>query len=111
MEQRGTRVSLRAVIGGLCVPGYVRFLWEANDAGRTSWLVIGYLSLASLAGAGFVWMRLQTRGAPERRCWQRWLIDTMKLAGTLVVVGCLVFIAVRCHAILADRRSAGKTRP
>src|SRR5437870_148642 len=106
MQQRGTRVSLRAVIGGLCVPGYVRFLWESHEAGRTAWLVIGYLALAVLATAGFVWMRAQTRDAPERRCWQRWLIETMKLAGTLVVVGCIVFIAVRCQTILSERMSA-----
>jgi hypothetical protein len=103
MQRPGPRVSLRAVIGGMCVPGFVHFMWDAHHDGQTRWLVLGYAALVTVCAAGLIWMLIRTRHNRSQRGWQRWLLDTMKLAGTVVAAGILIFIVTRSVSILAGQ--------
>ena len=103
MQRQGQRVSLRAVVGGMCVPGYVHFMRDAHHDGQTRWVMLGYIALAVVCLSGLIWMFVRTRDNPSQRGLLRWLLDTMKLTGTLVVAGVIAFIVTRSVSILAGQ--------
>jgi hypothetical protein len=76
---------------------------DAHHDGQTRWLVLGYIALAAVCIAGLVWMLVRTRADRSQRGFRRWLLDTMKLTGTLVVAGVIAFIVTRSVSILAGQ--------
>ena len=101
MQPGGTRVSLRAVVGGMFLLWLGYFLAEARSNGKPMWVLAGSLALLFLSAAGLAVMFHQTRADREQRGLRRWLLETLKVTGTIVIVLLTGFVVVRGYDLLA----------
>ncbi len=101
MQPGGTRVSMRAVVGGMFLLWLGYFLMEAQENGKSLWVLAGCLGLLMLSAVGLAVMFRRTRTDRSQRGLRRWLLETLKLTGSLVIVLLAVYVVVRGCDLLA----------
>jgi integral membrane sensor domain MASE1 len=101
MHPGGTQVSMRAVIGGMFLLWFGYFLVEARDDGKPMWVLAGCLGLLMLSAAALASMFRKTRADRTQRGLRRWLLETLRLTGTLVIVLLALFVMVRGYDLMA----------
>jgi hypothetical protein len=101
MEPGGTRVSLRAVVGGMFLLWVGYYLEEAQSINKPMLVLAGCFSLLFLSAGGLAVMFRKTRTDRAQRGLRRWFLETLKLTGTLVIGALTLFVALRGYDLLA----------
>ena len=101
MHSAGTRVSMRAVVGGMFLLYLGYFLAEAQENGRSLWVLAGCLGLLLLGAAGLAMMFRKTRADRAQRGLRLWFLETLKFTGNVVIVLLTVYVVVRGCDLLA----------
>jgi hypothetical protein len=97
----GTRVKLRAVVGGVFCVLLAERLWDAWRIGLTMWVLAGCVLLLFFSAGGLALMFHNTRDDRKQRTLGRWLLETLKVIGTAAIVLLAVFVLVHGYAVLA----------
>ena len=100
MQQIGTRVSLRAVVGGIVLFGFGLMMWDAWSKELRMSLVGGGIGLLLVSAAGLALMYHNTRDDRARRGMGRWFLETLKLTGTLMLGYLAIFVVWRGYELL-----------
>jgi len=100
MGMGGTRVKLRAVVGGVFCVLLAEQLWEAWRHGLTMWVLAGCVVLLFFSAGGLALMFHNTRDDRKQRTLSLWLLETLKVIGTTAIVLLAVFVVVRGYGLL-----------
>ncbi len=101
MQPNGTRVSLRAVVGGMFLLWLAYCLHWAQSERKPMWVLAGCFGLLFLSAGGLAVMFHRTRTDRAQRGLRRWFLETLKLTGTLVIGFLALFVVFRGYNLLA----------
>jgi hypothetical protein len=101
VQPNGTRVSLRAVVGGVFLLWLGYYLHWAQSLHKPMWVLAGCFGLLFLSAGGLAVMFHRTRTDRTQRGLRRWFLETLKLTGTLVIGLLTLFVMLRGYDLLA----------